>query len=163
MSCESRTYVSWSTLVMEFDYCVPWIVSSNIQQCIVKVRWRCGGQKGQIFILNNVNTTVCIVRCSLSSGIRWYILFFYPTYEICSNMHLNCKSYPMVTLTRIQKKYTDRSLADIKKTKGRVLSIAPSPPEWAAGETSSSKNMYFLISFKYDFVLKWSECKLNIY
>ena len=31
------------------------------------------------------------------------------------------------------------------------------------GIYSTSKNMYFLISFKKDFGLNWSECKINIY
>ena len=28
---------------------------------------------------------------------------------------------------------------------------------------SPLENIYFLISFKYDFGLNWSECKINIY
>ena len=48
------TYVSWSTLTKEFDYCVHWVVWSYLQQFIVKVRSR-SGQKGQISSFINVN------------------------------------------------------------------------------------------------------------
>ena len=53
------------------------------------------GKKGQIYNLINVHKKVCI-RCSLSSGNRWCLLFCYTTSETCSNMHLNYKHYPGV-------------------------------------------------------------------
>ena len=62
------------------------------------------GQKGQIFNFIKVNKNEKVsFRCSMSSEIRWCILFGYATSGTCSNIHLNYQHSFIISLTRIQK------------------------------------------------------------
>ena len=66
------------------------------------VKWRSGRsqEKGQMSNLINAIRKVPIWR-SLSSRIRWCLLFCYATQETCSNMHLNYMDYAKVSRIQI--------------------------------------------------------------